>query len=133
MGGRISGSIPDALAGKIQSGQLLDGIFSLEDVKDDWFAGQLMRPTVLRPVHLRVDPFKQHMDAPGYPALRRREAGPQLRPGRGFGLVHRGNSPGEIGRRARNLAAPLQSGNTRHLRACADAGTISRITPHVRL
>ena len=36
-------------------------------VKDDWFAGQLMRPTVPRPVNLRVDPFEQHMDAPGYP------------------------------------------------------------------
>ena len=26
-----------------------------------------MRPTVPRPVNLRVDPFEQHMDAPGYP------------------------------------------------------------------
>src|SRR5580698_421293 len=36
-------------------------------VKDNWFAGQLMRPTVPRPVNLRVDPFEQHMDDPGYP------------------------------------------------------------------
>jgi arylsulfatase A-like enzyme len=36
-------------------------------VKDDWFAGQSMRPTVPRPVNLRVDPFEQHMDAPYYP------------------------------------------------------------------
>jgi arylsulfatase A-like enzyme len=36
-------------------------------IKDDWFAGQSMRPTVPRPVNLRVDPFEQHMDAPGYP------------------------------------------------------------------
>jgi arylsulfatase A-like enzyme len=36
-------------------------------IKDDWFGGQSMRPTVPRPVNLRVDPFEQHMDAPGYP------------------------------------------------------------------
>jgi arylsulfatase A-like enzyme len=36
-------------------------------VKDDWFAGQSIRPTFPRPVNLRVDPFEQHMDAPGYP------------------------------------------------------------------
>ncbi len=36
-------------------------------VKDDWFAGQSMRPTVPRPVNLRVDPFEQHMESPGYP------------------------------------------------------------------
>jgi arylsulfatase len=36
-------------------------------VKDDWFAGQSMRPTVPRPVNLRVDPFEQHMDAPYFP------------------------------------------------------------------
>jgi arylsulfatase A-like enzyme len=35
-------------------------------IKDDWFAGQSMKPTVPRPVNLRVDPFEQHMDAPGY-------------------------------------------------------------------
>jgi arylsulfatase len=35
--------------------------------KDDWFAGALVRPTVPRPVNLRVDPFEQHMDAPSYP------------------------------------------------------------------
>jgi hypothetical protein len=35
--------------------------------KDDWFAGTLVRPTVPRPVNLRVDPFEQHMDAPAYP------------------------------------------------------------------
>ncbi len=35
-------------------------------VKDDWFAGQSMKPTVPRPVNLRVDPFEQHMDAPSY-------------------------------------------------------------------
>ena len=36
-------------------------------VKNDWFTGQLMRPTVPQPVNLRVDPFEQHMDAPYYP------------------------------------------------------------------
>jgi arylsulfatase A-like enzyme len=36
-------------------------------IKDDWFFGQSIRPTVPRPVNLRVDPFEQHMDAPGYP------------------------------------------------------------------
>ncbi len=35
-------------------------------VKDDWFAGQSIKPTVPRPVNLRVDPFEQHMDAPAY-------------------------------------------------------------------
>jgi hypothetical protein len=37
-------------------------------IKDDWFAGQTITPTVPRPVNLRVDPFEQHMDAPAYPA-----------------------------------------------------------------
>jgi hypothetical protein len=36
-------------------------------VRDDWFAGQSMKPTVPRPVNLRVDPFEQHMGAPAYP------------------------------------------------------------------
>jgi arylsulfatase A-like enzyme len=36
-------------------------------IKDDWFAGQIITPTVPRPVNLRIDPFEQHMDAPGYP------------------------------------------------------------------
>jgi arylsulfatase len=36
-------------------------------VKDDWFAGQSITPTVPRPVNLRADPFEQHMDAPAYP------------------------------------------------------------------
>jgi arylsulfatase A-like enzyme len=36
-------------------------------IKDDWFGGALLRPTVPRPVNLRVDPFEQHMDAPAYP------------------------------------------------------------------
>jgi arylsulfatase len=36
-------------------------------VKDDWFAGGLLRPTIPRPVNLRVDPLEQHMDAPSYP------------------------------------------------------------------
>lgn len=36
-------------------------------VKDNWFAGQAITPTVPRPVNLRVDPFEQHMDAPYYP------------------------------------------------------------------
>ena len=36
-------------------------------VKDDWFAGALRRPTVPMPVNLRVDPFEQHIDAPSYP------------------------------------------------------------------
>jgi arylsulfatase A-like enzyme len=31
------------------------------------FGGALLRPTVPRPVNLRVDPFEQHMDAPAYP------------------------------------------------------------------
>ena len=35
-------------------------------VKNDWFAGQSMTPTVPRPVNLRVDPFEQHMDPPAY-------------------------------------------------------------------
>ena len=36
-------------------------------LKDDWFAGAMLKPTVPRPVNLRNDPFEQHMDAPGYP------------------------------------------------------------------
>ena len=36
-------------------------------VKDDWFTGAMLRPTVPRPVNLRNDPFEQHMDAPAYP------------------------------------------------------------------
>jgi arylsulfatase len=36
-------------------------------VKDDWFTGQLKRPTVPMPINLRVDPFEQHMSAPYYP------------------------------------------------------------------
>ena len=36
-------------------------------IKDDWFGGALLRPTVPRPVNLRVDPLEQHMDAPAYP------------------------------------------------------------------
>jgi arylsulfatase len=36
-------------------------------IKDDWFAGALVRPTVPRPVNLRNDPLEQHMDAPSYP------------------------------------------------------------------
>jgi hypothetical protein len=36
-------------------------------VKNDWFAGQSMRPTAPRPVNLRTDPLVQHPDAPGYP------------------------------------------------------------------
>lgn len=35
--------------------------------KDDWFGGALLKATVPRPVNLRVDPFEQHMNAPGYP------------------------------------------------------------------
>lgn len=35
--------------------------------KNDWFAGQLVTPTIPRPVNLRSDPFEQHMEAPGYP------------------------------------------------------------------
>jgi arylsulfatase A-like enzyme len=31
-------------------------------IKNDWFAGQSITPTVPRPVNLRVDPFEQHMD-----------------------------------------------------------------------
>ena len=36
-------------------------------LKNDWFAGQAMTPTVPRPVNLRADPFEQHMEAPNYP------------------------------------------------------------------
>jgi arylsulfatase A-like enzyme len=36
-------------------------------LKDDWFAGAMLKPTVPRPVNLRNDPFEQHMDSPGYP------------------------------------------------------------------
>lgn len=36
-------------------------------IKDDWFAGAMLRPTVPRPVNLRADPLEQHMDAPAYP------------------------------------------------------------------
>jgi arylsulfatase len=36
-------------------------------VKDDGFAGAMLRPTVPRPVNLRIDPLEQHMDAPAYP------------------------------------------------------------------
>ncbi|MCW2803340.1 MAG: aslA2 [Propionibacteriaceae bacterium] len=36
-------------------------------IKDDWFAGAMLRPTVPRPVNLRVDPLEKHMDAPSYP------------------------------------------------------------------
>jgi phosphoglycolate phosphatase-like HAD superfamily hydrolase len=41
--------------------------------KDDWFGGAIVRPTVPKPVNLRVDPFEQHMDAPYHPSLHRRE------------------------------------------------------------
>jgi arylsulfatase len=36
-------------------------------LKDDWFAGGTLKPTVPRPVNLRNDPFEQHMDAASYP------------------------------------------------------------------
>jgi len=36
-------------------------------IKNDWFAGATLKPTVPRPVNLRNDPFEQHMDAPAYP------------------------------------------------------------------
>ena len=36
-------------------------------LKDDWFAGATLKPTVPRPVNLRNDPFEQHMDAASYP------------------------------------------------------------------
>ena len=36
-------------------------------VKDDWFAGQSVKPTVPRPVNLLADPFEQNMQAAGYP------------------------------------------------------------------
>ncbi|MFK4874587.1 arylsulfatase [Novosphingobium sp. ZW T3_23] len=36
-------------------------------VKDDWFAGSSVTPTVPRPVNLRNDPFEQHMNAAFYP------------------------------------------------------------------
>jgi arylsulfatase A-like enzyme len=37
------------------------------EIKNDWFAGHTIQPTVPQPVNLRVDPFEQHMDAPAYP------------------------------------------------------------------
>jgi arylsulfatase A-like enzyme len=36
-------------------------------VKDDWFAGTTVTPTVPQPVNLRNDPFEQHMESPYYP------------------------------------------------------------------
>jgi arylsulfatase A-like enzyme len=36
-------------------------------LKDDWFAGHAMQPTVPQPVNLRADPFEQHMQSPNYP------------------------------------------------------------------
>jgi len=36
-------------------------------VKEDWFAGHAIEPTVPQPVNLRADPFEQHMKAPDYP------------------------------------------------------------------
>jgi arylsulfatase A-like enzyme len=36
-------------------------------IKNDWFTGAAIRPTVPQPVNLRNDPFEQHMDAPSYP------------------------------------------------------------------
>jgi arylsulfatase len=36
-------------------------------IKDDWFAGHAVQPTVPQPVNLRADPFEQHMQAPDYP------------------------------------------------------------------
>jgi arylsulfatase len=35
-------------------------------LKDNWFAGATLKPTVPRPVNLRNDPFEQHMEAPYY-------------------------------------------------------------------
>jgi arylsulfatase len=35
-------------------------------IKNDWFGGHAITPTVPRPVNLRVDPFEQHMEAPYY-------------------------------------------------------------------
>jgi arylsulfatase len=37
------------------------------EVKDDWFAGHAVTPTVPQPVNLRADPFEHHMTAPDYP------------------------------------------------------------------
>ncbi len=36
-------------------------------IKEDWFAGHAVQPTVPQPVNLRADPFEQHMQAPDYP------------------------------------------------------------------
>lgn len=36
-------------------------------IKDDWFRGQLVRPTMPLVVNLRVDPFEHAIDAPAYP------------------------------------------------------------------
>jgi arylsulfatase len=36
-------------------------------VKDDWFRGQLKKPTMPMVVNLRVDPWEHSIDAPGYP------------------------------------------------------------------
>ncbi|MDO8981063.1 MAG: arylsulfatase [Afipia sp.] len=37
------------------------------ELKEDWFRGQAIKPTVPQPVNLRADPFEQHMQAPAYP------------------------------------------------------------------
>jgi arylsulfatase A-like enzyme len=37
------------------------------ETKNDWFAGQTLKPAVPQPVNLRNDPFEQHMQAPFYP------------------------------------------------------------------
>jgi len=35
--------------------------------KDDWFKGQIAKPTMPQPVNLRLDPFEHAMKAPNYP------------------------------------------------------------------
>ncbi len=36
-------------------------------IKDNWFAGSTVQPTVPQPVNLRADPFEQHMESGNYP------------------------------------------------------------------
>ena len=36
-------------------------------IKDNWFQGTTIQPTVPQPVNLRADPFEQHMESGNYP------------------------------------------------------------------
>jgi len=44
-------------------------------IKDDWFEGQPISPPMPKVVNLRVEPFEQTLNAPGYPIY----AGEKLR------------------------------------------------------